>query len=1704
MTHILRTFFAAVLTVSLSTSAVILLLTVLRRPLGRMRAGGRYLLWLLVMLRLMLPFTLPLAQGGLAIGLPVVPDTPVTEMSPTEGPASSDANEDIPYIFQPSEGTPTENTPAVTPPPESGTPSFVGSETLSPVPQLPEQLTPVLPAPSTGTGESPLPSMPQTEVPTPADPEKIITLPDPVTLLAWVWFGGAVLLFGGRLIYGLCLNRRLSRLGTPAEDPRLTGQLEQLSRQFGLRKAPKLRICADGVGPLVYGFFRPTVLMPAGVDDRPAFVGVMAHELVHIRRGDLWLKLMALAAVSLHWFNPLVYWAAKRFAEETELSCDEQVLKNCDADARRGYGYLLLSILRRGTHSPAGLTTRFNPAMRAVKARFESILDLSPKRAGKVWIALLLAVCITMGTLVACRIGGADPGNDAPSETDPPVTDPPVTDSPVTDPPVTTTPKEIPTLKFDAIPPAESQLFPVEELSAVPGKMVGNLSTGFVEVRNETGVVDFWIQTSEFYDDNMQDNGAALFLTDANGRVALITLINRTGRGGSGYTTCEVVENVVGENLIPLSVRHFKVEKEKMSLVTYSDGEEKHALLVGGTLNHDAGYALYTYGRFDLAADETLFPFDLDGDGICELIGMKDDRVTDLYRMTEEGLSRAGLSEPLYLIRTEYGLRFWDGGSLCVNYREGAFSEVVSPTETGAIPLPITYAEPEITPHSQIRLDHETARKNEAVAVATGTTFGLYRIYNGLTYLGRWMMDPLTLGQGFVGSMLNFVVDSIPDGNSCAASVRNFADRRFVRAEWLDGRGQAWVEYYQEDTISGPDRLLRAERVTHAAGELIADNTLYCSVNGTIFKSDLTPYNFSHDTLTCTFDTQAGRVTGTYRNGALVPGGKPQAIPAETTGLVQTEPADPETTQPPVVSNAPKLTGDVYFKGPCNPEGTDYLLLQLTADRRYYAIFPDDGRIKEESGLTMVYEDGFSLYQTYYSSVGSRHYNWNEMTSSFSGYRFGDLQYGDELFLIDRAEYEKLYLESLARWSTELKDTSLRAKVTLTTPFHETGEDPDILRVRIVNKSDQAISVSAAYRLERRMPDLTWAAVACNGTPTFSNTRYTIAAGSEAILDLDLSVYTALTDSTVRYRIMLPVRGERGEETELPCSFYGRGIGAVSHTESPRNWFLHVHDEGYGNIPLDNFTYSVGVTEDFYTAIDQAQRQQPKPWRYLTFTEDSVILWLPLANNSGEDLLQKLDYSTLTLLIDGGAVSLTDYTVRYSEDLAKVTYRLPGILTRADCMLTLVFVDHPAAEVVSHQPMTNPDAAILTAAPVGGDPRIYVFEEGLTFTYTSRNPVVNLGTQYTLKLPAGLTDGRIISAGSGAGSGELMIYVAARNGEGKAVYLSYYQFCGDPLHFNQVYEMNETQARELLGDRIVPQEATEAEYLINGFDIHTIGHYPEIEAAIRVSAGRENGVLTRDDFLRVKSLGLRGADIQNIFPLRALINLTELDLGENSITDISALAELKHLTVLMLDNNDISDLSPLAGLRKLTTLYLTYNHIADISPLKTLVNLTEITLAGNSVTDLSPLAELKNLTEISLHDNRITDVSPLAELKNLKELYLSVNQIADISPLSGLTELTYLQLMANQIADISPLGGLANLTDVNLSSNTISDISPLAGWKKIERLSLSANPITDISVLRDLTTLLQVMVVHCPVEDFSPIDHVEYVEPYTRGGTRPE
>lgn len=103
------------------------------------------------------------------------------------------------------------------------------------------------------------------------------------------------------------------------------------------------------------------------------------------------------------------------------------------------------------------------------------------------------------------------------------------------------------------------------------------------------------------------------------------------------------------------------------------------------------------------------------------------------------------------------------------------------------------------------------------------------------------------------------------------------------------------------------------------------------------------------------------------------------------------------------------------------------------------------------------------------------------------------------------------------------------------------------------------------------------------------------------------------------------------------------------------------------------------------------------------------------------------------------------------------------------------------------------------------------------------------------------------------------------------------------------------------------------------------------------------------------------------------------------------------------------------AIQNLTNLDLHSNQIQDISALANLTNLTSLGLLNNKIQDISVLANLTNLTKLYLWDNKIQDISVLANLTNLTSLGLSHNQIQDISVLASLIKLEYLDLSRNPI-----------------------------------------------------------------------------------------
>ncbi len=191
--------------------------------------------------------------------------------------------------------------------------------------------------------------------------------------------------------------RQVLRGSQPVRDNALQELCARKARQLGLRFCPQLRLSDAIVSPQVIGLWQPTVLLPAH-DTLTAEESAMAlaHELVHVRRGDLWLGWVPALAQWLFCFHPLVRWAMREYALNRESACDAQVVHH-DQAAPQDYGRLLL---RLGVAQPvhAGLAGA-SPSFHNLKRRLtmlQQTVNQPPSRA-RGW--LLVAAIALIGVL---------------------------------------------------------------------------------------------------------------------------------------------------------------------------------------------------------------------------------------------------------------------------------------------------------------------------------------------------------------------------------------------------------------------------------------------------------------------------------------------------------------------------------------------------------------------------------------------------------------------------------------------------------------------------------------------------------------------------------------------------------------------------------------------------------------------------------------------------------------------------------------------------------------------------------------------------------------------------------------------------------------------------------------------------------------------------------------------------------------------------------------------------------------------------------------------------------------------------------------------------------------------------------------------------------------------------------------------------------
>jgi bla regulator protein blaR1 len=150
--------------------------------------------------------------------------------------------------------------------------------------------------------------------------------------------------------------RRRLRLEARPASPQLAARLDRARRDMQLRRTPGLLISGVATTPYVFGLVRPTIVLPDTLARCLAPVEldcVLAHELSHVARKDLWVAALIDAVVALHWWNPVVFVARRRLRELRELGCDERAARLTPGGATAYVRTLARLALAQGGAGPA-------------------------------------------------------------------------------------------------------------------------------------------------------------------------------------------------------------------------------------------------------------------------------------------------------------------------------------------------------------------------------------------------------------------------------------------------------------------------------------------------------------------------------------------------------------------------------------------------------------------------------------------------------------------------------------------------------------------------------------------------------------------------------------------------------------------------------------------------------------------------------------------------------------------------------------------------------------------------------------------------------------------------------------------------------------------------------------------------------------------------------------------------------------------------------------------------------------------------------------------------------------------------------------------------------------------------------------------------------------------------------------------------------
>ena len=213
--------------------------------------------------------------------------------------------------------------------------------------------------------------------------------------LFFIWSALALVLFVRKITVYQGFIQYIKAGNKEVSDIKILNLLSDCEEKLNIKTRVELSCNPLIASPMLIGFFRPRIILPAHELEDKELSYIFVHELTHYKQRDMFYKWLIQIVVCVHWFNPFVYLLEKEVNKSCELSCDEKVISVLDDTARREYGDILISFLKSNNLYKSSLASvTLTEGAEQLKERLGAIMKFKKKSKGIIAITAIFSVLV--------------------------------------------------------------------------------------------------------------------------------------------------------------------------------------------------------------------------------------------------------------------------------------------------------------------------------------------------------------------------------------------------------------------------------------------------------------------------------------------------------------------------------------------------------------------------------------------------------------------------------------------------------------------------------------------------------------------------------------------------------------------------------------------------------------------------------------------------------------------------------------------------------------------------------------------------------------------------------------------------------------------------------------------------------------------------------------------------------------------------------------------------------------------------------------------------------------------------------------------------------------------------------------------------------------------------------------------------------------